>query len=76
MRTSLVEVVNDTSLPALLSVALSLESALALPALAEFLVCETAGVDAGVVPKSDFNPSRLVRRSIPNTPWLPYRPLY
>ena len=31
---------------------------------------------AGVAPKSDFNPSRLVRRSMPNAPCLPYRQLY
>jgi hypothetical protein len=75
MRTPDSAAVSETSLPALLNVALSLPSAL-LPAAAPLLGCTVVDDTAGVVPKSDFNPSRLLRISIPNAPCLVYRHLY
>jgi len=56
MRTSEPAAVCETSLPALLNVAMSLLSTLSpLPELR--LLPATAGA-AGVTPKSDFNPSK------------------
>jgi hypothetical protein len=63
MRTLESEAVCETSLPALLNVALSAPKALPPDAAPLFVGCVAAGV-AALVPKSDFNPSRLLRMSI------------
>src|ERR1035441_10291641 len=63
MRTSESAAVRETSLPALLKVARSLPSALP-PAAAPLLVCCGAAGAVEGTPKSDFNPSRLLRISI------------
>jgi hypothetical protein len=71
IRTSESAAVNATSLPALLNVARSLVSALG-PAVLLGLACGAVGVAEGT-PKSDFNPSRLLRMSIRIAPCLVYR---
>jgi hypothetical protein len=64
--------VSDTSLAALLKVALSLPSPLA-PAALVALPAWVADGAGGVTPNRDFNPSKLFRMSMRITPYRFYR---
>jgi hypothetical protein len=74
-RTPASPAVCDTSLPALLTVARSLPNASALAALPLLGGGVAAGAE-GLAPKSDFNPSRLLRTSMCFAPCWAYRRLY